>query len=138
MRVQAAALVVEEPLLNDETLVPILRYLEATTDLADKPNLLTQPGFKESFDELLEEESVGLYDVINAFDRLVVTRTDPATNAFGSGRHRVDQRRCFRDTSLLGCLRDLVESGRASDLLQFTLAIEELYRKGHTAETLVH
>jgi hypothetical protein len=61
---EAASLVLEERLLTPDTLPPVLRYLEATTDLADRPNFLAQPGFVESFDDLLDDRKAGLCDAM--------------------------------------------------------------------------
>ena len=88
-RVEAASLVLEEPLLTPDTLPAVLRYLEATTDLADDPNFLAQPGFVESFDDLLEDGKAGLCDAMREFDGLVLTQTDPKTNEFYVSRHGI-------------------------------------------------
>ena len=134
---EAASLVVEERLLTPDTLPPVLRYLEATTDLADRPNFLAQPGFVESFDDLLDDRKAGLCDAMRAFDRLVLTQTDPKTNEFDVRRREINQLLRFGRTSLLSQLRALVDRRHHSDLVQFIVSLEERYRSGVTAQVMV-
>lgn len=136
-RVEAASLVLEEPLLTPDTLPAVLRYLEATTDLADDPNFLAQPGFVESFDDLLEDGKAGLCDAMREFDSLVLTQTDPKTNEFYVSRHGIDQRIGSGGPSLLRQLRELVERSHHSDLVQFIVSLEERYRSAPTAAALI-
>ena len=79
-------IVIDEPVITratpPETLKAVLHYLEATTDLAQQPELLEQPGFVESFEILIDRGDVELPELMQAFDERVLIATDPVTNRF--------------------------------------------------------
>lgn len=79
--IEKACLVIEEPAVTPAALRPILRYLLAATDLGCDERLLEQPGFVDSFSDLIaaHEELPGL---LQAFDEQVLIGTDPITQAF--------------------------------------------------------
>jgi hypothetical protein len=135
--VEVASFVVEEPLLSARTLRPILRYLEATTDLADGANFLTQRGFVRNFQDLLEDRKAGLCEAMRAFDQLVLTQTDPETNEFFV-RHNVDEGlRGFDRTTLSRQLEELVVTNDPAALVQFIVSLESRCRSRPRAETIV-
>lgn len=136
-KTKAASVVIEEPMLTPDTLPPVLRYLEATTDLANQPCFLSQPAFVESFDDLLEERNASLFDAMRAFDYLVVTQADPKTNKFNFRLDRTEQSSRGGRSSLLRQLRQIVDGRHPRDLPQFIASLEDRYLSDVNAQAMV-
>ncbi len=123
--IRRVALVIEEPVTTRESLLPILRYLAATTDLAPSADLLGQHGFVASFAALVEERA-SLPAVIRAFEERVLLCTDPATNRYNDANYRRHIVRRQGRRVLLPHLRDLVALRREDNLLDLLCAFDEL------------
>ena len=80
--------VIDEPIISPATLEPVLRYLEATTDLKQQPKLLAQTGFIESFDILFDRGTVELPELMRAFDERILLSTDLVTGQFDPAPYR--------------------------------------------------
>ena len=122
--VARGALVIEEPTITRDSLLPVLRYLVATTDLAPGADLLGQRGFVASFAGLVEERA-GLPAVIQAFEERVLLCTDPATNWYDEVRYRRDVVGRQGQRALLPHLRDLVALRREGDLVDLLCGLDE-------------
>ncbi|TXM65237.1 hypothetical protein FV226_25310 [Methylobacterium sp. WL12] len=137
--VERACLVLEEPLVTPHTLLPVLRYLQATTDLARGADFLGQPGFKESFGALVDgRRSVELPALIQAFDERVLLCTDRLTNRFDRALDARAARRRQGRARPLHHLRNLVTHRRVGDLIELVSAFDERRADcGWTASRLV-
>ena len=80
----------EEPTVNSDTLLPILRYLEATTDLVNKHGLSAQTEFVASFDRVIFGGKADLSTAIQAFEERVLLATDPKDHRFQLSRWTVE------------------------------------------------
>ncbi|WP_155929786.1 hypothetical protein [Mesorhizobium sp. L2C067A000] len=78
--VERASIHVREPRVTATNLKQILRSLQETTDLAESPELVSQPGFVSSFGRFVADGS-SLAELKNAFD-VALCSLDPATNEF--------------------------------------------------------
>jgi hypothetical protein len=135
-RLVEASHVLEEPAINRDTLVPVLRYLEATTDLADKPDFLTQEGFIARFQRELanaHEGTLGLPALMRMFDDVVVTSTDPHTSHYDLAQHRCAISDLSRRTDVNACLQKLVIEKSTWDAVGLAAALDDRrWRSGQT------
>jgi hypothetical protein len=92
-------LTIQEPEITRQTIEPVLRYLELTTDLGVPMSLLDQSGYLGSFHDLVRSGST-IVDVMKRFDVLVLTQTDPETGKFKLDSGERDTRGTGRRTSL--------------------------------------
>lgn len=123
--VERDAVVLEEPLITGESLIPVLRYLGAVTDLAPGADFLADPSFVQSFVHLIEDDRAGLPEIIQAFDERVLLCTDPTTNRYDDALYRRDVARRWGRWALLPHLRDLVVLRRECDLVDLLNALDE-------------
>ena len=133
---EGSAFVIEEPEVCARTLLPVLRYLEQSTDLAPGLTLTLQPAFVSSFDEFLEDGGE-LPDLIRAFEDRVVTRTDPQTLVFDDRQHRRDEVHKRGPLSSLSLLRRLVADEDSWQLISLVRSLNERRRQGWAVAPLI-
>jgi len=131
----ASCTVIEEPLVNQNTLVPVLSFLQHTTDLALNADFINQPGFVVRFRETIGDRVYDLGAARHLFDEIVLTETDPATNKYTA--KRAEDHIGPNRLSITDCLRDFLSTGRHVDLRRLVMAIEGQYLNGHTGARLV-
>ena len=122
--VERGALVLVEPLITGESLLPVLRYLTAATDLARGVDFLAQPLFIEGFEHLIEDRT-GLPEIMREFDERVLLCTDPVTHCYDDACHRRDLVRRSGRRAPLPHLRGLVALRRERDLVDLLDAFDE-------------
>jgi hypothetical protein len=136
-QIEAVCFVIEEPRVTRETLLPVLRYLGAMTDLAVDPDLVEQEAFLATFEELLEGSGTELPVIIRHFDETILTCTNRTTKAFDSQPRDTEALRQRGRTSPMQLLRSFVASKDGWDLVQLVVALEQRYRDGLTGQALI-
>ncbi|WP_187278451.1 AAA family ATPase [Methylobacterium sp. WL64] len=137
LSVRAASFVLEEPAVTCETLEPVLRYLEASTDLADQPDLLRQEGFVARFAEMLADKP-NLFTLIRAFDEVVVTATDPVSNRYDQAQHRRATLKRRARASVSDHLKGLLAGSDSWDAVRLVAALDaRRWRRGWSARTVM-
>lgn len=122
--VERGALVLEEPLITGESLLPVLRYLTAATDLACGADFLAQPLFVQGFEHLIEDRA-GLPEIMREFDERVLLCTDPVTHRYDDACRRRDLVRRFGRRTPLAHLRNLAALRQEHDLVDLLDAFDE-------------
>ncbi len=122
--VERGALVLKEPVITSESLLPVLRYLAAATDLARDADLLAQPLFVQGFAHLIEDRA-GLPEIMREFDERVLLCTDPVTHRYDDACRRHDLMRQAGRRAPLSHLRDLAALRRERDLVDLLDAFDE-------------
>jgi hypothetical protein len=131
-QVERATFCVREPRVTAHTLRPILLSLQDTTDLAESPDLVSQPGFVSSFAHLVEQ-GASLADLKNAFD-VALCSLDPATNIFiESARDQVDS---VSPPSFKALVTNFLTDQDESTKAALTSAVDEALSSGATTQSV--
>ena len=135
--VERGALLLTEPLITGESLLPVLRYLTVATELARGADFLAQPLFIKGFEHLIEDRA-GLPEIMREFDERVLLCTDPVTHRYDDACHRRDLVRRSGRRAPLPHLRDLAALRRERDLVDLLDAFDERrVERGWTTVSLV-
>lgn len=111
--------VVVEPEISRESLMPILRYLDADRDLTGGASLCEQPECVGLFERLVDLGQLDdLSDVIKAFDAAALACWDPASQAFFPEHYAIEGE-ARRSTLLYWSLRRFLRSCDSGDLVAF-------------------
>nr|WP_137828340.1 hypothetical protein [Methylobacterium sp. L1A1] len=122
---EAAAFVLREPRITRETLGPALRGLQASTDLAARPNWLDQPGFAARFDEFWACRDPSLRALLHKFEDEVLIRVDPRTERFEPPEAVVTAPGRGRPASPVRCLRHLLAKPSGWALVDLIKVLDE-------------
>jgi hypothetical protein len=90
-KIEACCFVVEEPAVTADTLLPVLRYLEARLELKGEKPLSKQRAFVSSFNGLIVGKGADLVTVMRDFDVRLLIWTDPVTNRFDAETYEAEQ-----------------------------------------------
>ena len=120
--------VIEEPDVNNDTILPILRYLDHHNGLEGRNSLANQPDCMDIFVELSETRGVDLADVIHAHTNLLLSGVFQQTQyplvAEASPIRRLRRFLTNLDETSLVCFVELM----AARWLELAWTAQDLYR----------
>jgi hypothetical protein len=128
-RLQAACLVIEEPVVTEATSKPVLTYLTSTSPLVRRrDHLLNQSTFLHYFDDAVVERSMDLREFCREFDRAVLLHVDPDTGLF-SAEGATDEQKHARN-NVMRPLRSVVERREENRLPELLRGVAARFPNG--------